>query len=249
MSKENIDSPWILFEAGALSKIVDKSHVCPLLIDIKPSDLSGPLTQFNATNFEKMDFVKLVKSINKANDDSSIDETIVERSFNACWPEMEQEIQKSINTKKLNEKSKSANSENEKQNDDQILPKMDTAIEEILSNTRNITQMLIGQSSALSSISKETVEKVLNATEDLKFKKNAFFDERNPIIADIAMSYRRLAMTAIENEETPKEVIRSIIAIGRPLTYITDRMGKSGVMEFKEIRHLMLRLERRDMDP
>lgn len=227
---------------------MEKSNVCPFLIDIKPSDLSGPLTQFNATNFEKMDFVKLVKSINRANDEASIDEIIVERSFNACWPEMEQEIQSAISARNTNTKTKPANADNKEQTDSRILPKIDTAIEEILSNTRNITQMLISQSGALSSISKETVEKVINATEELKFKKTNFFDERHPAVADIAMGYRKLAATVLENEETPKEVIRSIIAMGRPLTYFTDRMGKSGMMEYKEIRHLIMRLERRDME-
>jgi TIR domain len=49
LTRSNLEAPWILFEAGALSKIVSESHVAPLLIGVKPSDLPSPLTQFNGT--------------------------------------------------------------------------------------------------------------------------------------------------------------------------------------------------------
>src|SRR6185437_15204816 len=39
----NLKSEWLLFEAGALSKAMDTAHVCPLLIGLEPSDVSGPL--------------------------------------------------------------------------------------------------------------------------------------------------------------------------------------------------------------
>src|ERR1700734_3199682 len=45
----NLDSIWIHFEAGALAKTVDnKTFVCPYLLHVQPSDLTGPLTQFQA---------------------------------------------------------------------------------------------------------------------------------------------------------------------------------------------------------
>src|SRR3974390_697723 len=39
ITPENQKNPWICFEAGSLSKSVDKSRVVPLLIDLKPSEL------------------------------------------------------------------------------------------------------------------------------------------------------------------------------------------------------------------
>ena len=36
LTPENLTSPWILFEAGALSKIVLKSHVVPYLFGFEP---------------------------------------------------------------------------------------------------------------------------------------------------------------------------------------------------------------------
>src|SRR5699024_5920162 len=48
LTPENVQSPWILFEAGALSKL-EKSRVAPLLIGLEPTDISGPLAQLQLT--------------------------------------------------------------------------------------------------------------------------------------------------------------------------------------------------------
>lgn len=62
LTPENLEAPWINFEAGALSKFVDESQVAPFLLRVKPSELPEPLRQFNATLAEKSDFRKLIKS-------------------------------------------------------------------------------------------------------------------------------------------------------------------------------------------
>ena len=43
LTRENVASPWVTFEAGALSRGIEKGNVCPLLIDLAPADLIGPL--------------------------------------------------------------------------------------------------------------------------------------------------------------------------------------------------------------
>jgi TIR domain-containing protein len=63
VTKENIGSPWINFESGALSREIGKSFVTPFLFQLKPSDIQGPLAQFQAVN-EKDEMLKLVSSIN-----------------------------------------------------------------------------------------------------------------------------------------------------------------------------------------
>lgn len=45
LTPSNLNAPWILFEAGALSKVVEESQVAPLLVGVQPSDLPKPLTQ------------------------------------------------------------------------------------------------------------------------------------------------------------------------------------------------------------
>lgn len=37
VTKDNLNAPWLNFEAGALGKSVDKSRVCPFLFRIKRS--------------------------------------------------------------------------------------------------------------------------------------------------------------------------------------------------------------------
>lgn len=49
LTRATQNSPWILFEAGAIAKAIDRSHVFPFLFDLHQSELSGPLAQFQAT--------------------------------------------------------------------------------------------------------------------------------------------------------------------------------------------------------
>ena len=89
VTKENIEAPWISFEAGALSKTLDKSYVTPFLFDIKRSEISGPILQFQSTIFEKEDIKRLVKTINKASLDNSLPDERVEKIFEVWYPILE----------------------------------------------------------------------------------------------------------------------------------------------------------------
>src|SRR3989304_5415969 len=64
LTQDNTEKPWILFEAGALSRSIDKSRVCTLLFNIEPADVKGPLTSFQSTRFVPDDFKRLVVTIN-----------------------------------------------------------------------------------------------------------------------------------------------------------------------------------------
>jgi len=92
LTKENLNAPWILFEAGALSKNIELSHICPVLLDLKPIDLTGPLVQFQASQFEKNEIRKLLESINNSLEDLSLSEKTLDSVFNKWWPDLEIEI-------------------------------------------------------------------------------------------------------------------------------------------------------------
>lgn len=94
VTKDNFEAPWLSFEAGALSKTIDKSFVMPFLFDIKLSDVKGPILQFQSTIFEKDDIKKMVKTLNKACGDSGIHETRIDRTFDVWYPELEKELDK-----------------------------------------------------------------------------------------------------------------------------------------------------------
>jgi hypothetical protein len=87
VTPENISSPWMNFEAGALSKKLDGSYVSPFLIRLKPSDLnSGPLAQFQSTVYHDYeDVFKLIKSINSASERSLQPEQLGD-VFHHWWP-------------------------------------------------------------------------------------------------------------------------------------------------------------------
>lgn len=92
LTRDNTEKPWILFEAGALSKSIDRSHVCTLLFDLDPTDIKGPLTSFQGTRFAKEDFKKLVETINSAAGDSRLESNVLNGVFEMWWPKLEQEV-------------------------------------------------------------------------------------------------------------------------------------------------------------
>jgi hypothetical protein len=71
LTPDNLNAPWLHFEAGAISKVVDRSYVVPMLYRLWPSDISGPLTQFQAATFEKDEVLRELKTINKAAGDEA----------------------------------------------------------------------------------------------------------------------------------------------------------------------------------
>lgn len=94
ITRENIHSDWILFEAGALSKSLEKSHVCPILFGITNTDLSGPLKQFQTTEFDRGDFHRLIGVINNRLGENKLPQKTVDKVFDKWWPDLEAKIKK-----------------------------------------------------------------------------------------------------------------------------------------------------------
>ena len=92
LTKENITAPWILFEAGALSKNIDNSKVVPILFGVEPTDLEGPLVQFQAAKFEKKEVEKIVEMINQELGDAKLPLDVLSDVFEMWWPKLENEI-------------------------------------------------------------------------------------------------------------------------------------------------------------
>lgn len=97
LTKDNLNAPWILFEAGAISKHSD-SYVCTFLTDIKSSsEITGPLSSFQNTRFEKEEILKLLKTINNRIKENktgrSLDERALEAIFETYYPKLESKIE------------------------------------------------------------------------------------------------------------------------------------------------------------
>ncbi len=92
LTRANLQAPWLMFEAGALAKSIDRSRVVPMLFGVKPTDLQGPLLQFQAASFNKDDIHKLMKTLNSALADKALDSDVLETAFAKWWPELEQNV-------------------------------------------------------------------------------------------------------------------------------------------------------------
>jgi hypothetical protein len=95
ITSDNFSKSWLNFEAGALSKSLNNAFVSPFLVNIKASDITGPLTQFQATNFTYADVRRLIESINLAAGEP-LGEAQLTRGFNLLWPTLQGAINKAV---------------------------------------------------------------------------------------------------------------------------------------------------------
>jgi hypothetical protein len=92
LTKENVNAPWINFEAGALSKKVEISQVVPLLLDVKGSELpDGPILIFTYVYLDKEGVKKVVTDLNDAIN-RPLEKGRLETSFEKWWPELEDRL-------------------------------------------------------------------------------------------------------------------------------------------------------------
>jgi hypothetical protein len=133
ITKDNINAPWINFEAGALSKTIDKAKVTPFLFNVKRSEVQGPLLQFQSTIFEKDDISKLIVSINNSQDESDkLDELRLKKVFDVWWSQLNDQLNVLHNTKsdKKDERHKESTEEH------------NAILEELLDLARNQQKIL-----------------------------------------------------------------------------------------------------------
>jgi hypothetical protein len=89
LTKENKNSPWILFESGLLSKGLSENRVCTLLVDLEAKDIADPLAQFNNTIPNRDGLWSLVQTINTGLETNRLELSILENTFEALWPMFE----------------------------------------------------------------------------------------------------------------------------------------------------------------
>lgn len=133
VTKENVHAPWLTFEAGALSKTMEKAAVSPFLFDIKRSEVSGPILQFQSTIFDKEDIKKLVYSLNRSCGIETLTDERLEKAFAVWYPTLETQLNDLLNNEPSisfeKEKNASIDSSSE-------------ILEEILDLTRNNQKLL-----------------------------------------------------------------------------------------------------------
>ena len=148
LTSDNINSSWIHFEAGALSKTLDKSLVCPYLFEIEHSMLKGPLVQFQGTMSTKEDTNKLLHGINHAMTDKPLMPEKLDITFERFWPDLDE---------KFKQVSSIVESQPAVRQDREL-------IEEILELTRSLSRHIITRETELSD-----TERLLRSPEFIKF--------------------------------------------------------------------------------
>jgi hypothetical protein len=87
LTKENLSSPWIHYEAGALSR-ERELKICPILIDCEREDLPTTLSQFQAIQADEAGLWGLVLSINRSLA-APIEEPKLKTLFEKSWTDFE----------------------------------------------------------------------------------------------------------------------------------------------------------------
>jgi hypothetical protein len=91
VTRENVGSPWVLFEAGALAKSMQGSRVIPLLLDLEVRDITGPLAQFQAKKVERAGLFEVIQSLNQLSPHPVPDDRVTQL-FDALWPQLEKKV-------------------------------------------------------------------------------------------------------------------------------------------------------------
>jgi hypothetical protein len=87
-------APWLLFEAGSLSKQVQESRVVPYRLGLRAPDIPFPLAQFQGIDANELGTRKLIETLNLALPDS-IESQRLDRMFERWWPDLKGRLERS----------------------------------------------------------------------------------------------------------------------------------------------------------
>lgn len=235
VTKENLEAPWLSFEAGALSKTMEKSFVTPFLFDIKRSEVQGPILQFQSTIFQKDDIKKMVQTLNKACGDTGIPEQRLDKSFEVWYPTLEKELTEVKN------KNPNINDEPATQDENHS----SEILEEILELSRDNQKLLRNPNSKLSddiASVKESLERISMRNEMAYEQKrmsrkytSMFFDEI------MHMSGKRSSYAFLMTLSLLKEDFPWIYDMGKELIDIlkNEKSNKEKSIAIREFREMV----------
>jgi len=82
-------SPWLLFEAGALSAGMSRTAVATVLLDMTPAEVIWPLAQYQSTLLNYEDVLRLLTTLNNYLE-TPLSEKSLHAAFDRWCPELEQ---------------------------------------------------------------------------------------------------------------------------------------------------------------
>lgn len=196
VTKDNLESQWLNFEAGALSKALDK---------VKDRD----------------DIFKLFKTMNKGLGEKGLEETRLEKMFELSWPKIDKEL-KSIEDDISNYPQKESSNQNEIMEEmldllrsqqiilrdpEKLLPMK--YLEMVMNSRTNIDKIPRRMLSEWSFLRTQVIESIGYSGEDNKISRFIEFIELTDkiffkigLINNIRMPYKFLEKSIIENNDS-----------------------------------------------
>ena len=198
VTPENLESKWIHFEAGAISKIVNESYVCPFLLGMSETELKAPLNMFQATTFDKNEVYKLLETLNSLCIGFGLEERTLRMSFETYWPKIESElskIKKDITKPTVDKKTvKEASS-------------ADEHIEELVLNTRELLRQV----------------SLLEKNAKMSFYPSNYVPQISPLAGSATTAVPSLDSSLRWNARAQREYIEGVIE--KPLAKILSKEG------------------------
>jgi hypothetical protein len=97
LTPDNVRSPWLYFEAGAIAAKHKEAKVCCYLTGISTPKIGpGPFAEFQAANADVDGTWSIVRAINSALTSNAHDEDLIRTSFYAHWPRLREELKEAL---------------------------------------------------------------------------------------------------------------------------------------------------------
>lgn len=91
VTPDNLERPWLNFEAGAIGNQTSRGRVVPVAIGMSKETLPSPLNGYNGIDLNEDGFVRLVKSIHAVRD-VTVPWDVIEAAAHRQWPDMERDL-------------------------------------------------------------------------------------------------------------------------------------------------------------
>ncbi len=96
LTPDNMRSPWLYFEAGAIAARHKDAKVCGFLTGVNASQVSGPIAQFQCVQSDSDGVWSLVKEINRGLKGTTHNEALLQASFAQQWPRLREKLREAL---------------------------------------------------------------------------------------------------------------------------------------------------------
>lgn len=94
INKDNVHSPWVHYEAGAIAAVLNRNRFVPLLCGIHPTEIGGsPLVHLQSKSLTEEGLAALANSINEVLLDYKLSDRQIEKAAQRVWQDFKARIE------------------------------------------------------------------------------------------------------------------------------------------------------------